>query len=202
MITVQDLIEYDRAHPEGAGTSPQEKMFLYQLVRGLEADQADGPLRVLEIGVSAGHLTAWLALACEHRAGGGDVWSVDNWAGQWGGAARSPESCKRRLGDLNLGHLVALHGCGSRAFFRQTRGWSCDLAWIDGDHSYEGCLADLRDGWRVTTDILAAHDWRHPLPDEAGRACRDFEREIGRRGVWHETERGIWLVSKKDRAWS
>ena len=38
---------------------------------------------------------------------------------------------------------------------------SCDLIYIDGDHRYEGVLADLK-GWRKKLregGIMAGHDW-------------------------------------------
>ena len=39
-----------------------------------------------------------------------------------------------------------------------------DLIFIDADHSYEGCLADIQAYLRVTREWIGGHDYKNPQP--------------------------------------
>lgn len=62
-----------------------------------------------------------------------------------------------------------------------------DYVYLDGNHSYEEVLADMRHWW-PKTKILAGHDFRKSKPGVI-RAFREFGEEIKSKGL---TERDDW----------
>lgn len=90
---------------------------------------------------------------------------------------------------------------------------SLDFVFIDGDHSYEGCLADMRAYWPKVKPggLFCGHDCIDPVPgsdlDERGRgvhkACKEFFEEHGGMfmvsincSIWHRWKpEGSWNVS-------
>jgi len=67
---------------------------------------------------------------------------------------------------------------------------SVDLVFIDADHSYEGCKADIEAYTRVTRKWISGHDYRNPYPpyDFSGvdRAVEEAfgEVETGKNVTW------------------
>ncbi len=139
------LRAYDREHPERGVTSPQEKMMLYSIVRFLR------PQKVIEIGVSGGHLTLWLAAAihnnwrdlkdCANKEPGKLI-SVDNWSRHSGGQAGSPKPAFRRLKQNGLQDIVTFMSSDSLTFLKKLKDNCVDFVWVDGGHKFEEAKAD------------------------------------------------------------
>lgn len=130
-----------------------ERMLLYRLALGLPRES-----RLLEIGSYLGASAAVLAAAAQTR--GGYVFCVDTWhndAMSEGGRDTYGEFLQNTKPYSNW--ITPLRGQSTEiaTTFAQT----IDLLFIDGDHSYDGVIADLRcwlpklrsGGW------LVMHDW-------------------------------------------
>lgn len=188
--SVRNLIDYDVQHAAGAGSSMEEKLFLYGLLAQKKLET------VLEIGVSRGHMTAWLALA--QYQSGGRLRSVDNWSRAHGGEATDHSWAARRLAANGLLDVVDFTAGDSIAFLKQQPDNSFDMVWVDGDHSYEGALADIREAMRVARKVVGVHDTKQSY-DGPRDACIKVEEEYGlTHCFWVEGTRGIWLANLED----
>jgi predicted O-methyltransferase YrrM len=183
---LQTLLNYDVEHSEGAGVKRSVRMFLYSLVRLNE------PERVIEIGVSLGFATEWLAAAI-HDNGHGELISVDDWSGDHGGKAHSKRPALHRMKDLGLAECVTFVGSDSVEWLKTQKDGSADIVWVDGDHSYEGASGDIREAWRVTRDMVAVHDTENA---SCGENVSKAICETGLPGVWMRGARGIWVTNK------
>jgi predicted O-methyltransferase YrrM len=113
----------------------------------------------LEIGTHAGISTAALLAGVE--ANGGHVWSVDVHAGSrythWGHPQwKFVQSDSKNT--VELGKILPA---------------SFDLVFIDGDHSYEGCAADL-ENWGRKGKVVLVHDSDTPAFTGVRRAIDEF----------------------------
>ena len=115
---------------------------------------------VLEIGSWKGRSTWALCESCP-----GTVHAVDWWGGADDGNVGAYEELQyvdvHKVFMANVGHFpnLEVHKMKSRAFAKQPESpQTLDMVFIDGDHSYGGCLGDLKDwGWR-TQKFLSGHD--------------------------------------------
>lgn len=184
MPTISDLLKYDKAHPDKAGTSSEEKLFVYGLIRLLQ------PHHIVEIGVRAAHLTCWIALALKHN-GFGKVHSVDIWEGTDGGCGASKRHAEERLKATKLwDHHVNLYQEDSAQWFRQRSNRSIDFVWIDGGHKYKVAARDIAEGLRVARRMVAVHD-AFNLP---GVYDALIDASAKYPGTWIDGFRGIWLA--------
>jgi len=183
MPNIRSLIEYDAKNPGGAGSAQEEKLFLFSLLRMIK------PRRVLEIGVSRGHMTAWLALALHMNGDGGTLTSVDNWSRAHGGEARSPGHALKRLASNGLAGRVEFVASDSFGFLSEQPDNSFDVVWVDGDHSYTGAYRDITQALRVASHVVGVHDTaqQYTGPREAAADLSEGE------GFWVEGCRGIYL---------
>jgi len=183
-IPIQKLIDYDEKNPNGAGTALEEKLFLFSLVRMVK------PNSIVEIGVSQGHLTTWLALALKLN-GKGKLTSVDNWSRAHGGQARGADPAMRRLRESNLGleEVVTFVESDSVAYLETQSPKSVDFVWIDGDHSFEGALSDIIQGAIVTKKLMGVHDTNQTYPGPRDAIKKFFNDS----GFFVRGCRGIWL---------
>jgi hypothetical protein len=119
--------------------------------------------RYLEIGVRDGDS---LRQVVANSQTVGVLYMADTWGDQYGGTGRGTGMhIERLLDDLGYqGERVFLVG-DSRQTIPQMRPqqWA-DLILIDGDHSAEGALADLKNCWPrlVPGGRLVFHDVHHP----------------------------------------
>ena len=182
---ITKLMRYDESKPEGAGSALEEKLFLFSLVRMLKPDS------IIEIGVSAGHMTAWLALALVLNEKGRLI-SVDNWSRAHGGQAASSQKAFRRISEvgLHLERVVKFVDSDSVEYLKSCPDNSVDMVWIDGDHSFEGARADIDEGSRVAKKVIAVHD-TNQIYDGVRNAIKDIYTES--LGFWVKGCRGIWL---------
>ena len=113
----------------------------------------------LEIGIANGFTTVCLLKAIETNAGReGRLVSCDY----------NENSCiiGRRLNHGTVAHTV-LPGDSSKADWTLTFGdKKCDLIYIDGDHSYEGCKEDILRTSKVLKDggLFVIHDYAPGQP--------------------------------------
>lgn len=181
--TVERLIAYDAQYGKDAGTGVDEKLFLLAAVGMVK------PSSILEIGVSAGHATLWLAAAAQ--LAGARMVSVDNWSAAHGGRAKGPEKAITRLKDNGLEGTVEFVNSDSVAYLRSCADGEFDLVWVDGDHSVEGATADIKEALRVAGKLVIVHDTNQ----QAYRTVREACLSVCDRGCFFDSLRGMFFVT-------
>jgi hypothetical protein len=108
----------------------------------------------LEVGVQDGHSLAAVVGANPAI----DVVLCDTWGSEHGGTGKGSHAhIEERLNTLHhTGTRVYLDGYSRLLIPTLTQRF--DLVHIDGDHSPEGCLADLRMCWPLTAVRMVVHD--------------------------------------------
>jgi hypothetical protein len=154
------------------------------------------PLLGVEVGVYKGDLSYELL----KRRGDLTLWMVDSWA-----AREKQPDAYRSTGDPHA-NLSQQAQDGYRAIAKAETNFAADrrrilamdslkaaaeapdatfdFVFIDADHSYEGCKADIA-AWAPKVKpfgLLAGHDYRNPHPPVAGvtRAVDEAARDMGR----------------------
>ena len=192
LMNADILAEYDIDHLAYRGVRLPEKLMLYAFVCMLH------PHRVLEIGISRGHSTAWIARGLadhcsmgidpkRHKAGAKLV-AVDNWSKDGGGWADGPDPTIQRLKDTNLSKYVEIVSSDSQKYMKEQSDNSFDMIWIDGNHAEEAVRADIHEARRLTKGIIIVHDICSPEVPGVRKVCT----EIGG-GVFLDGERGMWI---------
>ncbi len=185
------LAEYDITDLDGRGLRMPEKYVLYAVVCMLH------PKRILEIGISRGHSTSWLARGlADHPSVGidprrlqpGTLTAVDNWSKEGGGYADDSAPVRKRLADTGLTKYVEIVKADSQEFMKKQPSNSFDIVFVDGDHSEEMVRADIEQARRLASRLVIAHDVCSPELPHIRRVCE----EIGG-GVFLDGERGMWL---------
>lgn len=167
------------------------------------ARQARKRRNVIEVGVWRGRTTKVLAAACP-----GTVWAVDHWLGVQcderqaalyaGSLSEARRDFFRNLKtEIRCGKVRVLEGKSTdvAADLAITFGAMYDMIFLDGDHSYEGCRADIVAFRSLLKPggMLCGHDYPWPsvaVPWEGvGRAVRETF------GVPHEAPSSIWYVA-------
>jgi predicted O-methyltransferase YrrM len=132
----------------------------HTLVRNLR------PERALVIGSRYGYVPAVIALALQEN-GKGTLDFVDaNYSDAVHGSAiafggvGNWECPASRFSDLELDPIVKVYVMRSDTFFGQQSDARYGYVYIDGDHSYEGCRADLMQALASAEEgaIIALHD--------------------------------------------
>lgn len=159
--------------------------------------RVSGPAVFVEVGSWRGQSTAYLAEHLKWRLLPVEFWAVDTWTGSPG------EEYQQRVvaeagGDLYPEWQRNMAACGVSDWVRPLRmpsveaahhftPGSVDFCFIDGDHSYAGCQADIQ-------------AWLPKLKPGGVMAGHDVDREGVRRAVsehfgtrWRQWER-CWIV--------
>lgn len=178
-----------------------------QLMTWLAGD-AGRPLIGAEVGVFAGAMSAWLL----RRLPGLTLWMVDSWlpterqpkayrdCGDWH-ARQSREQQERyysaaRQAVAFAGDRARIIRMGSIAASSEIEDNTLDFAFIDADHSYEGCAADIR-VWLPKLKpggLVCGHDYDHPLKTRFG-VKRAVDEAVARQGWRLELGADMtWLV--------
>lgn len=137
------------------------------------------PGRILEIGVRAGY-SAFMFLRAAPR--GARYLGIDSGLCDFEGRRPFLAHAEKLLSGYDA--LIWRVDAGSlRAFPVGPDGDQWELAHIDGDHSYDGCLHDLRCAARFSRRIVVDD---YDTGPEIRRACADFLQETG--AVWKTEE--------------
>jgi hypothetical protein len=134
----------------GQGMTMEELQWLY--------DRASEMSSVLEVGCWKGRSTHALLSGCK-----GPVYAVDHWLGSptEREAAHAEAATKDVYAEFltNVGHFKNLQVIrGSSVEMAARFDGKVDMVFIDGDHSVEGCLADIRAWLPKTRRLLCGHD--------------------------------------------
>jgi predicted O-methyltransferase YrrM len=106
------------------------------------------------------------------------VWVADLWGSDYGGTGRgSHQHIERLLDDFNFdGRRTFLDGNSRDTIpaLMPEKAEAFDLVLVDGDHSYEGGMADLENTWPLVKPggCVVFHDITHPAHPDL-RACFD-----------------------------
>lgn len=148
-----------------------------------------GPASYLEIGVRRGRSMAMVAeLAPKAKLFGFDMWMAD-YAGMPNPGPDFVRSEMKRIG--HTGTLDFTSGDSHVTvprFFEENPGSTIDMITVDGDHSHDGALADLRTviprlslgGALVFDDIVHPEHpylldvWRHAIAEDGGLVSKEF----------------------------
>jgi predicted O-methyltransferase YrrM len=169
----------------------QERLTLFQSALGLPPN-----FTIVEIGSYIGASTAFLGFAALHR--GGYVHAIDPWTNDAMGAEGNRDTWTefRKNTDPFQFYIVPHRGTSSDVFARDGA-IACDMLFIDGDHSYEAVVADLRT-WLPSlkpSGLLAMHDIDAPPVKQAfddvfaGGAGAEPPQIVDRLLIWHPPQR-------------
>jgi len=183
-MKVDNLMDLDKRYPQMAGTANPEKMLLFSLLRHI------GAKKVLEVGVSAGHMTCWLAQAMKYE--NGYLTSVDNFSRAHGGQASSKEIPQKRINIAGLKDWVTLIKSDSVEFMKNQPDDTYDFVWVDADHSFKGAYDDIVEALRISKNGIGVHDVYQQY-DGPREACLSIEHDMGISGTWIPGFRGTWL---------
>lgn len=145
------------------------------------------PRSILEIGVRAGYSAAvWLSVWPQVQYHG-----IDSDSHESGGWPGSHQRARAMLEKHFPGRWkITIHDTQRYDAFPQG---PCDLVYVDADHTYDGCLADLYRAAKITQRIWV-DDLKHHA-NTVGRAVQDFlkdRRVVGH--TYHDTVRGDVLI--------
>lgn len=189
MLDSEDIRDLMELSPMGQGTDGIEDLgfgwMYYSLMRIIK------PKRVVEIGSYHGFST--MCMACGIRDNGhGKIWSVDpgQWDSWWRGTDRQAK----------LTEMFCLGGCWTHFQVKSDRALQLipgiehgfDVVLIDGDHTFEGALFDLKNYGEISKWIIL-HDAHNPNVgggpgdnvEEALRVWKMGQGEQGHHG-WEE----------------
>ncbi|GIV19686.1 MAG: hypothetical protein KatS3mg023_1437 [Armatimonadota bacterium] len=176
-IAVNDVLGY---------ATPEDVFALHNAVVHIPSDEPT----VVEIGSFTGLSACIFSHSLRRHGLGGKVYCVDLWDTY---AERNPSAQETgffayKSGQLRqlFDHYISTAGATQVIPICEdsTRAWknfadgSIDLLFIDGDHSYEGCLADLSHWYpKVKPDgVILGHDYDW---DTVRAAAQDFSRQRG-----------------------
>lgn len=131
----------------------------------LDALPAHRPATWVEVGCFHGGSLAWLGVETINRGLPLTIHAVDTFAG-WPGVAQGAElraSFDRTVAPLraSLNGQLLVHDAASVDVARQFSDGSCDVVWLDADHSYEAVKADIAAWWPKVAPggALGGDDW-------------------------------------------
>ena len=143
--------------------TPQERLMLLQTAVNLPPNFA-----IVEIGSYLGASTAFLGFAALQR--NGNVHAVDPWMNTAMGAEGERDTfAEFSTNTAPFKHYITTHRGTSAEIQRRVGSLPCDMIFIDGDHSYNAVLTDLR-CWLPSLKpggILAMHDMDSPTVKQA-----------------------------------
>lgn len=142
--------------------------YLSAYMKLLEDLPKDRPSTLVEVGVFHGQSLAWLGVEVLNRNLPVTIHAVDNFAG-WPGVAQGDELRESftfhtaRIAE-RLGDRFVVHAKPSVEAAQQFPDSYFDVVWIDADHTYEGCKADIAAWWPKVRagGFIGGDDWAYP----------------------------------------
>lgn len=132
----------------------------------------------MEIGVRSGVSTSAILAGLEEN--GGHLWSFD--VNDCPVFAGHPDWTFSRMDSKRASEIDALIPA------------SLDMLFVDGDHSYEGALADL-ENFAPRASRVFVHDTECPLTyPGVRRAVEKFVKDSGRTVKWHPESYGMAVI--------
>jgi predicted O-methyltransferase YrrM len=164
-------------------------------------DQAQTHARIIEVGSWLGRSTRVMAKHCP-----GTVWAIDHWQG----AQHDPMQAslyaealatrdvyaefRRNLRrDIASGKVIPMRMSSAEAhlvLLNQFGLASFDMVFIDADHSYQGCLADIEHYFQLIRPggLVCGHDYGWPGVRQAVNywfgQCVQREVTLGPKSLW------------------
>lgn len=145
------------------GDRPMDDRFARRYAAKWELVRRYRPRSICEIGVRAGYFARTMLAAA---GAGATYYGIDNDSSSHGGAQGAHTYAEEML----QGYQYEIQICDSHSLERLPADY--DLIHVDGDHSYEGCMADL--------ELVLPHARGVVLVDDfvniqgVRDACRDF----------------------------
>lgn len=165
-MTKEDF-ELAASHIQSLGTD-RHSLLMYGLCRWLNVTQA------VEVGPCFGKCSVWIARAIQEN-GGGKLTVIDDFSlmpQAEGTLMQNIESC-------GVSDTIEVLKADSQKLERFP---SCEFAFIDGDHSYEGCYQDVLKSMAAGARCVVLHDtnaWWGP---------REFIETVRGQGFQYECE--------------
>jgi hypothetical protein len=119
---------------------------VYGLIRQIR------PQSVIEIGSFEGYMTAWIARALHDNGDDGLVYAIDNFT-----LGTSPAILSYNLAALGLAQQLRILDVDSQTL-DASQYPPCNLAFIDGDHSFLGVANDVKKCIQAGAEVLILHD--------------------------------------------
>jgi hypothetical protein len=121
------------------------------------------PMNCIEIGSYAGYMSAWMARALQKNQDNGRLYCVDDFSLQTNAAG-----LHNNLTVLELPNVIIIEEKSENLIWPYV-----DFAFIDGDHSLDGCAKDVYNAEKAGAKCIVIHDtssWWGP---------RDFVDKMG-----------------------
>jgi Mannosyltransferase putative/Methyltransferase domain len=151
------------------------------------------PRRILEIGVRFGYSAAAFLAA----APGAAYYGVDADNGAHGGILGAYQKARLMLKKEFPKSRIKIAKLDTRQ--KTPEGSGYELVHVDGDHTHQGCLNDLRLAARLGKRWVLIDDIHHPRCPGVARAVKDFLAETGLPHIYFdETFRGDCLIRLPD----
>lgn len=183
------MLRFTEDANDGVMTDKAHYLLLYAVTHLVK------PSVAIEIGSRRGGSAIWIAKAME-EIGNGTLYCIDPFVNKYGGAEAFLHHFQENIEAVGLDHRIELIKATSLEAVDNTPG-NCDLLFIDGDHSYEGCMFDIKHyATRVSTGgALVIHDSICEAP--VAQAIRDSERILsGFMATEVYNRNGIWIGFK------
>lgn len=175
------IYNLDQTDPVGGGVNLEERMLLYAIIAVVK------PGTVLEIGVSNGRSTSWIAAALAD-IGAGKLLGIDKWGSEAGGKAEGPQTARERLHKAGIASYARIQTANSHEWLRKRKARSFDLVWVDGDHTRDGAEQDIREALRIARRLVIVHDTK--LLPQVRKAVKAV---VGDAGTFIDGARGFWI---------
>ena len=173
---------------------------LYEVLQGCVVKHQ--PESYLEIGVQEGQSLSTVLKVDTIRAIT-RIALCDNWGGAYGGTGRgNHEHIHNVLRSVNYQGVVEFYDGDSKCTVPKIPG-NFDMILVDGDHSRDGCLADMENSWPILSGsgVMVIDDIIHPAHKYLLETVSSFigtkAREILTAVFYTEKLNGAVVIKKK-----
>lgn len=190
------------------GHAPEvQQRYLADLVRS-ESYRKNGPVRVMEIGTWLGATAIAMADSMDDVT----VHCVDHWEGSKGDCTRTMADLAEEEDGEDAVYKKFLENVGKRLdkkifpwrgtserYARMEWPAKFDIIFIDAEHDYENCKADILNWWKHLRDdgVMVGHDFLTKGFDGVDKAVKDIFGDKHEAVAWHP-QGAMWLVRKAD----